>query len=111
MDAFCSYYHQAVELVGRRWSGAIIRALLVGKERFNDILTTIPGLSDRMLSERLKELEREGIVERRVVPETPVRIEYRLTAKGEDLAGVIAAMSEWATRWLVEADQPAAHSA
>ncbi len=101
---FCPYYHTAVELIGRRWTGAILRAMLAGVSRFTDIAASIPGLSDRMLSERLKQLEAEGIIIRRVIPETPVRIEYRVTAKGRALAAVVTAVSEWAEHWLK--DQP-----
>ncbi len=101
-DAFCPVYHRAVELIGRRWTGAILRALLAGVHRFSDLAATVPGMSDRMLSERLKELEAEGLVVRRVIPETPVRIEYELTEKGRALQGVIEAVSEWAGRWHVE---------
>ena len=101
---FCPYYHVAVELIGRRWTGAILRAMLAGVSRFTDIAASIPGLSDRMLSERLKQLEAEGIIVRRVIPETPVRIEYRVTAKGRALAAVVTAVSEWAEHWL--RDQP-----
>ncbi|HVC30358.1 MAG TPA: helix-turn-helix domain-containing protein [Steroidobacteraceae bacterium] len=97
---FCPYYHRAVELIGRRWTGAILRALLSDVERFSELTETIPGLSDRMLSERLKELESEGIVVRRVIPETPVRIEYHLTPKGRALGSVVTAVSGWAERWL-----------
>lgn len=68
--------------------------------RFSDIAHTIPGLSDRLLSERLKELEAEGIVTRNVIPETPVRIEYRLTEKGRDLDAVMEAISDWSARWI-----------
>src|SRR5579871_5074867 len=93
---FCPYYHRAVELIGRRWTGAIVRALLCGEDRFSDLTAAIPGLSDRLLSERLKELEAEGIAVRIVVPETPVRIQYRLTEKGRALAGVVEALSDWA---------------
>ncbi len=102
MSGFCPLYHRAIEIIGRRWSGAIIRALLAGDTRFTQIRSTIPGLSDRLLSERLKELEAEGIVERRVFPHTPVRIEYLLTSKGEALGSVVQAASEWASHWLVE---------
>jgi DNA-binding HxlR family transcriptional regulator len=97
---FCPYYHRAVELIGRRWSGVILRALLGGVERFSDLTATIPGLSDRLLSERLKEFEAEGIVERRVVPETPVRISYHLTEKGRALGSVVEAVSTWAEDWV-----------
>jgi len=98
--AFCPYYHHAVELIGRRWSGAIVRAMLGGITHFSKLAEAIPGISDRMLSERLKELEAEGIVARTVVPETPVRIEYRLTEKGRALGDVAAAISAWSARWL-----------
>lgn len=99
MGAFCPKYHRAVELIGRRWTGAILRALMSDVSRFSEICGTVPGLSDRMLAERLKELEAEGIVARTVVPETPVRVEYALTDKGRDLETVIGAVSGWAERW------------
>jgi len=98
--AFCPYYHHAVELIGRRWTGAILRAMLVGVSRFSDLTDTIPGLSDRMLSERLKELEAEGLTVRSVIPETPVRVEYHLTEKGRALESVVEAVSGWAGEWL-----------
>ncbi len=99
--AFCPVFHRAVELIGRRWTGAIVRALLAGAVRFGELTESIPELSDRMLSERLKELEAEGIVARTVVPETPVRIEYHLTEKGRALAPVFDAIGEWSHDWLV----------
>jgi DNA-binding HxlR family transcriptional regulator len=102
LTGFCPLYHRAIEIVGRRWTGAIIRALLAGHIRFSQIRATVPGLSDRLLSERLKELEAEGIVERRVLALTPVRIEYHLTAKGEALGSVVQAVSAWAEVWLVD---------
>lgn len=107
---FCPLYHRAIEVIGRRWSGAIIRALLAGLAHFSAIAAAIPGLSDRLLSERLKELEAEGIVERTVIPETPVRIEYHLTDKGRALATVVESVSAWASEWLAPAEsqqQPA----
>jgi DNA-binding HxlR family transcriptional regulator len=97
---YCPYFQRAVELIGKRWTGAIVRAMLAGHQRFSDLAATIPGISDRMLSERLKELEAEGIVERSVIPETPVRIEYRLTEKGRALASLVDAISLWAETWL-----------
>ena len=100
LSAFCPTYHRAVELIGRRWTGAIVRAMLSGAVRFSDILAAVPGLSDRLLSERLKELEAEGIVIRTVVPSTPVRIDYALTDKGQALDAVILAISDWAETWL-----------
>jgi DNA-binding HxlR family transcriptional regulator len=101
--AFCPYYHHAVELIGRRWTGAILRALLADVRRFSDLTEAIPGLSDRMLSERLKELEAEGIVARLVHAEKPVRVEYLLTQKGQALGSVIEALSSWAETWLGDA--------
>ncbi len=111
LPAICSVYHRAVELIGRRWTGVIVSALLGGARRFSDIAAAIPGLTDRMLSERLKELEGEGIVTRTVIPATPVRIEYHLTEKGRALQSVIDAVATWAHTWQAEADDPAAHPA
>ncbi len=96
----CPRYHQAAELIGRRWTGAIIRALADGAVRFGDLMAAVPGISDRMLSERLKELEAEGLLTRTVLPVHPVRIEYRLTPKGADLGAVMEAIAAWAHRWL-----------
>ncbi len=106
-SAFCPRYHRAVELIGRRWSGAIVRAMLSGATRFGDLIDTIPGLSDRMLSERLKELEVEGIVKRTVIPNVPVRIEYNLTAKGYALGAVVESISGWAETWIDAEHEPA----
>lgn len=102
LSAFCPRYHRAVEIVGRRWTGAIIRALLAGRTRFTEIVDAVPGLSDRLLSERLKELEAEGVVERLVTPSTPVKVEYRLTEKGQALVPVVEALSAWAEHWMPE---------
>ena len=107
VPAFCPLYHRAVELIGRRWTGAILRVLLSGATRFSDVTAAVPGLSDRLLSERLKELEAEGIVTRTVIPETPVRIEYRLTEKGRALGNVMAAVAAWAEEWLPNPTSPA----
>ncbi|HEY3261076.1 MAG TPA: helix-turn-helix domain-containing protein [Pseudonocardiaceae bacterium] len=104
---YCATYQEAIELVGRRWSGVILRAMLTGATRFSEIRDAIPELTDRMLSERLKELENRGIIERRVLPTTPVRISYHLTPKGEDLRDVVIGLQRWAEQW---ADQPAGSS-
>src|SRR2546428_2527564 len=101
VSGFCPVYHRAVELVGRRWTGAIIRALCGGPQRFNELLATIPGLSDRLLAERLRELEREGIVRPTVSAGPPVRVEYALTERGAQLEPAIRAIAEWAERWLL----------
>src|SRR5437868_13783264 len=83
----CPRYHEAVELVGKRWTGAILYVLLHGGPlRFTEIGQAVPDLSDRLLSERMKELEARGIVERRVHEGTPVKVSYRLTEKGRQLA-------------------------
>lgn len=102
--AFCPYFHQAAELIGRRWTAAILRAMLADVRHFNEIKNTIPDLSPRMLSERLKELESEGVVTRTVIPSTPVRTEYRLTKKGADLIDVVNAIEHWAHDWLEPSD-------
>lgn len=106
--AVCPLYHRAAELIGRRWTGAIVRALADGACRFGDLVGAVPGISDRMLSERLKELEAEGIVARTVLPEYPVRVDYRLTAKGADLGGVMDEIAAWAHRWLTPPGDPIA---
>jgi DNA-binding HxlR family transcriptional regulator len=98
--SFCPRYHHAVELVGRRWTGAVIRVLLQGRARYHALRDAIPDISDRMLSERLRELEQEGVIERVVVPETPVRVEYELTEKGRALEPVVRAIAKWAERWV-----------
>jgi DNA-binding HxlR family transcriptional regulator len=100
LGAFCPRYHRAVELIGRRWTGAVIRVLLGGRARYHELRDAIPDISDRMLAERLRELEREGVIDRVVIPETPVRVEYELTEKGRALEPVVRAISVWAERWV-----------
>ena len=97
---FCPRFHRAVELIGRRWSGAIIRAMLPGPQCFNEIMATVPGLSDRLLTERLRELEAEGVLRRTVLPGPPVRVSYELTEAGRGLEPVIEALSHWAECWM-----------
>lgn len=99
-EACCGLYHRAVELVGKRWTGAILLVLTNGPLRFSEIRQLVPDLSDRLLSERLKELEAEGIVGRRVLDEPPVRVEYELTAKGRALEPAMRALKGWAHEWL-----------
>ena len=99
LTSFCPAYHRAVELIGRRWTGAILRALLTDVRRFNELAAAVPGLSDRMLAERLRELESEGVVTRTVIPESPVRVEYSLTEKGRSLESVVRAVAVWAESW------------
>jgi DNA-binding HxlR family transcriptional regulator len=97
--ALCAPFHHAIELIGRRWTGAIISLLLQSRCRFATLRDAIPEITDRMLSERLQELESEGILERTVIPDTPVRVEYSLTKKGRALAAAVEAISEWAHKW------------
>jgi DNA-binding HxlR family transcriptional regulator len=99
LSQMCPSYERAMSLISKRWTGLIIRALLGGSCRFSTISAYVEGLSDRVLSERLKELEAEGIVERKVYPETPVRVEYVLTQKGRDLLPVVEAVQNWADTW------------
>lgn len=105
--SFCPRYHRAVELIGKRWSGAILRVLLTGPSRFNQILAQVPGLSDRLLSERLRELETEELVVRHVCAGPPIRSVYDLTERGRDLEPAIRDISAWAEKWL-EVDSAAA---
>ena len=103
----CAKFHKAVELIGGRWTGAVIRLLLNDRMRFAELRAAIPDISDRMLSERLRELESEGIVARIVVPETPVRVEYELTEKGRALEQALCAVGRWAEKWVGDAPRPA----
>jgi DNA-binding HxlR family transcriptional regulator len=99
-EACCSLYHQAIELVGKRWTGAIVAVLLEAPARFSEIKECVPDLSDRLLSERLKELEAEGIVDRQVIDGNPPRVQYLLTAKGMELEPAIDSLKSWARHWL-----------
>jgi len=96
----CNRFHQAVELIGGRWTGAIIQTLLRGKTRYAALKAAVPDITDRMLSERLRFLETEGVVSRHVVPESPVRVEYELTDKGRSLERALTEIGNWANRWI-----------
>lgn len=96
----CARFHRAVELIGGRWTGAIIQTLLQGKARYALIKASIPDITDRMLSERLRSLEAEELVTRRVAPQSPIRVEYELTAKGRSLESALLEISAWAERWI-----------
>jgi DNA-binding HxlR family transcriptional regulator len=97
----CPYYHEAVELIGRRWTGAIVSVLIHRTTlRFGEIANAVPELSDRLLSERMKELEARGVVRRTVRPGRPVRVEYALTEMGRELAPAVHELERWARRWL-----------
>lgn len=95
----CARFQSAIELIGRRWSGAILVAMQAGARRFSEIRDRVPGLSDRLLSDRLRELEAAGLIERAVVPEVPVQVRYVLTDKAADLMPIARELAEWAARW------------
>ena len=96
----CARFHRAVELIGSRWTGAIIQTLLQGKTRYALIKSAIPDITDRMLSERLRSLEAEDLVTRWVIADTPVRVEYELTEKGRSLQNALNEIGAWAERWI-----------
>ena len=95
--ACCPHYHQAVELIGKRWTGAIVVVLLDGPLRFSQIGAAVPQLSDRLLSERMRELEARGLVAR---TELEIGVQYELTAMGRDLDTAVGELRRWAQRWL-----------
>jgi len=95
----CPKFENAFELLGKRWTGLIIRTLMSGQKRFSDIADAIPNMSARMLTERFKELEKEGIITRKVYPEIPVRIEYELSEKGKELEATMDEIQKWAEKW------------
>ncbi|MDY7993988.1 winged helix-turn-helix transcriptional regulator [Paenibacillus polymyxa] len=96
----CPRFEKAMELLSKRWTVLIVFQLTNGPQRFVAIENSIPNLSGKVLSDRLKELEEEGIIQRTVYPEKPVRIEYSLTDKGRDLAPLFDHIGTWATRWI-----------
>lgn len=96
----CPRFHRAVELIGRRWTGAVIRLLLPGPMRFNELLAAIPGISDRLLTERLRELEAAQIIRREVQTGAPIRVLYQLTQRGRGLQEALDALGRWAERWI-----------
>ena len=95
----CPHFHAAVELIGRRWTGAILCVLIERPHYFGELRAVIPGVSDRLLSARLRELESEGLVERSVRAGTPPRVSYALTETGLDLRTAIRELHDWAQRW------------
>ncbi len=98
--SICPRYEHAIQLLGKRWTGLLLDALMEGPQRFCELTATVEGLSDRVLSDRLRELEVEGVVERTVYPQIPVRVEYKLTEKGLALKPVVEAIHEWANKWV-----------
>ena len=98
--SFCVSFQTAIELIGKRWNGAILAVLLDGPRRFSELVTTVPGLSERLLAERLRELEGKGILVRRVLNGPPLGVEYELTDAGRELAPAVEVVTAWAHKWL-----------
>ena len=97
----CPRYHDAIELIGKRWTGAIVNVLMeAGPLRFSEICASVPSLSDRLLSERMKELEARGLVQRSVSDGAPVSVFYALTPMGRDLEPALLEIKAWSHRWL-----------
>jgi DNA-binding HxlR family transcriptional regulator len=96
----CGVYHQAIELIGKRWTGAILSILMRGPTRFRGLVSAVPGMSERLCADRLRELEVAGLVSRHVLAGPPVGVEYTLTEAGKDLSEAIEALGKWAHRWL-----------
>jgi DNA-binding HxlR family transcriptional regulator len=98
-DDLCRRFQSSVELIGKRWTGGILMAIRQGAERFSEIVATVSGLSDRLASQRLRELESVGLIERVVVASTPVQVRYRLTERGTDLMDSLQPLVSWDQRW------------
>ncbi len=106
----CPRYEHAAQLLGKRWTGLLLDVLLERPRRFCELTALVEGLSDRVLSDRLRELETEGVVQRVVYPQIPVRVEYQLTEKGRALKPVIDAIHTWAQQWIPLPEQPVSFS-
>jgi DNA-binding HxlR family transcriptional regulator len=98
-DEVCRRFVSSVELVGKRWSSSILLALAQGATRFSEITASVIGLSDRLLAQRLKELEHVGLVERQVIATTPVQVRYALTERGRDLLESLQPLTEWGQKY------------
>jgi DNA-binding HxlR family transcriptional regulator len=101
LTEFCPTFASLMDLLSRRWMGIILRVLMTGPHRFSEILAAVPGLSDPLLTQRLRELEASKVLVRRVLATSPVRVEYELTESGRDLEPALRALSDWAGRWMV----------
>jgi DNA-binding HxlR family transcriptional regulator len=98
-DEECRRFETSVETVGKRWSPGILLAIARGARRFSEIIAAVPGLSDRLLSQRVKELEASGLLRREVIASTPVQIRYHLTARGNELLEAMQPLVAWGQRW------------
>ena len=96
----CTLFQDTIELVGRRWSAAILQATTAGPTRYSDYLAVIDGISDRLLTQRLKELAEAGILSREVLPTSPVQVRYELTQSGLELITAMEPLGGWGSKWL-----------
>lgn len=96
----CNKYKSAFNILGKKWTGLILRVLQEGPMKFTDISNLIPELSDKMLGERFRELEAQGLITRKVYSTIPVRIEYELTDKGKGLKPAFDEIQKWAETWI-----------
>lgn len=94
----CELYRSAIEFIGKRWTGIIVYHLFEGPKRYHELLNAIDGISDRLLSERLKDLEQEGLIVKHVLTEAPKKVEYELTPLGYEFKGVFQAIMTWAAK-------------
>jgi DNA-binding HxlR family transcriptional regulator len=95
----CPRFEKAISLLSQRWTALVIYQLLTGAQRFSGIQSAI-GISGKVLSERLKDLEQQEVVKREVIPETPVIIEYSLTEKGQSLEPILREIETWSQYWV-----------
>ncbi len=102
----CPDFHAAIELIGRRWNGVILQQLFAGAQRFSELRAGIPGVTDAMLTQRLRELEDAGLVAREVVTSRPVEIRYGLTSVGEELGPVLDSVAAWSVAWTERDGRP-----
>jgi DNA-binding HxlR family transcriptional regulator len=109
--AYCPYYAAATETLSRRWAATVLRALVLGPARFSEIASAIPDMTDRLLSQRLKDLEDDGLIERGLGDGRPARVHYRLTPKGVELGQVLLDINRWALKWIDLPGVPAPRSA
>jgi DNA-binding HxlR family transcriptional regulator len=89
-----------LDLLGNKWSILVLRELFRGDRRTHELLAALPGISTKTLTQRLRELEAQGVIERRIYAEIPPRVEYSLTPKGHQIQPVMAALHEVGSRWL-----------
>ncbi|QTD43156.1 helix-turn-helix domain-containing protein [Sporosarcina sp. Te-1] len=97
-ESTCQIYRSAIEFIGKRWTGVIIFNLFDGPKRYHELLNAIDGISDRLLTERLKDLEEEGLLVKRIIAEAPKKVEYELTPPGHEFREVFKAILGWAEK-------------